>query len=115
MPTLLYCYHSRSEVPMLDEQEWEEIGALLGNTVQQIQAYREQHGCSLRKARENYGQAALQRYFEMTGVRERYADALWTRRLARYGPPCHRCGKPLRTPKAKHCAECGEWREGWPR
>jgi len=26
---------------------------------------------------------------------------------ARYGPDCTACGKPLRTPRAKFCAECG--------
>lgn len=25
----------------------------------------------------------------------------------RFGPPCRGCGRPLRTPKAKLCAECG--------
>jgi hypothetical protein len=32
-------------------------------------------------------------------------------RLAAFGPPCHHCGKPLRTPAARMCAECGTRRE----
>lgn len=27
--------------------------------------------------------------------------------VSAYGPPCSHCGKPLRTSKARFCAECG--------
>jgi hypothetical protein len=42
-----------------------------------------------------------------TGFEERNPNALWHQRLSLLGPPCERCGKPLRTPVAKHCVECG--------
>jgi hypothetical protein len=58
------------------------------------------------KAR-GYGTQALERYFQLTGFRETNVDALRHHRLALFGPPCRTCGKPLRTPRAELCAECG--------
>ena len=59
-----------------------------------------------------YGQKALALYRDMTGFEETNPDALWHHRVSIFGPPCSRCGKPLRTPRARHCAECGAYREG---
>lgn len=46
-------------------------------------------------------------YERLTGFREDHAAAILHHRLSLYGPPCGACGKPLRTPKARHCAACG--------
>ena len=93
---------------MLEEHEWEQVAPGLRNAIQQIKDYRERHSASLAEARERgFGQEALQRYFEMTGYKEVHPDNLWHHRAALFGPPCAACGKPLRTPKAKMCAECG--------
>ncbi|HIP78526.1 MAG TPA: hypothetical protein EYH07_08715 [Kiloniellaceae bacterium] len=93
---------------MLDEQEWEEIEPLLRRAMDQTKRYRAQHGVSLAEAtQKGYGQAALERYFEITGFRETNPNALWHRRLSDLGPPCSACGKPLRTPQATFCAACG--------
>ncbi len=98
---------------MLDEHEWEKIAPLLSNAIEQIKRYREIHGVSLAEARaKGYGKAALAAYFEMTKFKETNADALWHHRVSLFGPPCVACGKPLRTPMAKHCAECGSPRQG---
>ncbi|MGF1628515.1 MAG: hypothetical protein ACFCUT_03520 [Kiloniellaceae bacterium] len=94
---------------MLDEDEWAQVQPLLANAIEQIKRYREIHGASLSEARaKGYGREALERYFQITGFRETNADALWHHRLSDFGPPCRACGKPLRTPRAKLCAECGE-------
>lgn len=46
--------------------------------------------------------------FELfTGIRERRMGRLPHHRTSLYGPPCAECGKPLRTPGARRCVECG--------
>ncbi len=107
MAKILWCWRCQMEIPMLEEHEWDKIAPLLSNAVVRIKRYREEHGVSLAEAQQGWAQDALAAYFEMTGFRETNANALWHHRASLFGPPCATCGKPLRTPMAKHCAECG--------
>jgi hypothetical protein len=92
---------------MLTEDEWAVVAPHLANGIDQIKRYREQHNCSLAEAQaKGFGQRSLALYEEFTGFRETNANALWHHRLSMYGPPCHACGKPLRTPQARYCAMC---------
>jgi hypothetical protein len=96
------------EIPMLEEYEWEKVGPLLSGAIQKIMDYREEHAVSLAQARdESFGKDALEMYKAITGFEETNPNALWHHRLSLFGPLCSRCGKPLRTPAAKRCAECG--------
>ena len=92
---------------MLTEAEWAQVEPLLANPVTQIKQYRQDHGCSLAEAQRHYGEDALALYEAITGFRETNASALWHHRLSLFGPPCHACGLPLRTPQANWCAACG--------
>lgn len=51
-------------------------------------------------------------YTLFTGVAEENPNAVWHHVASLYGPPCPHCAKPLRTPAARWCAACGEWRDG---
>lgn len=75
------------DMPMLLESEWEEIRPLLYP--------------------ETDEKAALQTIEKITGMQETNINAIWHHRASTFGPPCGNCGKPLRTPKAKFCSECG--------
>lgn len=112
MSKLLYCWRCKREVAVLEDAEWERVAPHLANPIAQIKAYRQQHGVSLAEARiHGYGKEALRIYEEITGYQEQYPDPIWHHRANLFGPPCTACGKPLRSPKAKHCAECGAERQ----
>ena len=42
----------------------------------------------------------------LTGTRETNINAFYHHVVSLYGPPCSKCGKPLRTSKAKFCGAC---------
>jgi hypothetical protein len=53
--------------------------------------------------------AVLALYRDLTGYVETKFSDIWHHRVIHYGRLCPWCGKPLRTPKAKLCAECGHF------
>lgn len=108
MPTVMYCWRCAMDIPMLDEAEWEQLYPFLLDTVARIQAFRQAHNASLKEAIQGtHFEEALAKYRELTGFTETNVNALWHHRAAEFGPPCAACAKPLRTPNARHCAECG--------
>ena len=92
---------------MLDEREWQQIGAPGGNLIQAMKDYQSRHGVTLAVAKEEAPKEVLARYKNLTGFDETNVNALAHHRVAIYGPPCSACGKPLRTPVARRCVECG--------
>lgn len=85
------------EVPMLDDAEFAEV-AQAG-----LEAQRSGEGgmyCRLH--------AICEAYERLTGFPETNANAVMHHRISLYGGPCSRCGKPLRTPKARRCVACGQ-------
>jgi hypothetical protein len=92
---------------MLDDQEYVEIASLFRVGLQSVKNHRVATGASLKSVSlpERFA-AMLVRYEEMTGYRETNPNAVMHHRLSLYGPPCARCGKPLRMPRAKLCGGC---------
>jgi len=104
----LYCWRCDMVVPMLTEPEWEAVQPALNEAILDVQKYRAAHGATLKEALvHGHGESALRLYRELTGYGETNPSAIWHHRLSIYGPPCKRCGKPLRTPQASLCAACG--------
>ena len=107
MPETVYCWRCRRALPMLTDEEWADFAPLLSRTLERIKAVRADTGASLAEAQALAGVDALARYVKLTGHAETNVTALWHHRRSMYGAPCHCCGKPLRTKRAKHCAACG--------
>jgi hypothetical protein len=96
---------------MLTEEEWSLVEPHLSNMVAQIKRHREERGGSLAEAQQGAGSEALALYEQLTGFKESNVNALHHHRLSIYGPPCHVCSKPLRTPQARYCAMCSAERK----
>ena len=94
---------------MLAEDEWQRLSPLMDNMVADIRRHQLELACGLSEATAAAAKPALDVYEEITGFRETNLNALHHHRLSLYGPPCGKCAKPLRTPRARYCAMC-DWR-----
>lgn len=92
---------------MLNEEEFLELAVLHRELMKSLKTYRVETGAELKDftAKEHF-QPLLAKYEALTGFKESNANAIMHHRLSLYGPPCHACGKPLRTPMAKVCGSC---------
>ncbi|HZS04674.1 MAG TPA: hypothetical protein VFD58_07555 [Blastocatellia bacterium] len=95
---------------MLDEEEYDVIDELYS------QAFRAAKDFSKNRPPETSikgrFRSVCEAYKQMTGFDETNHNAIMHHRISIYGPPCAKCGKPLRTPRAAFCAACGTPREG---
>jgi hypothetical protein len=92
---------------MLDEEEFSEIAALHLELTKSLKAYRAETGVALKHlSLKDHFQPVLAKYEALTGFKESNVNAIMHHRLSLYGPACHVCGKPLRTPQAKVCGNC---------
>lgn len=79
---------------MLTDTEWQSWEKLR-RTIRHVRGTRE------------YEQAMLEKFNDLAGDTETNLNAIWDHRVLAQGPPCVRCGKPLRTKQAAYCAACG--------
>lgn len=94
---ILWCWQCQRDMPMLDEHEYAAIDDLCKQELSDPDnslSYQE------------FRAFILDQYARWTGLAETNVNAVFHHRLSLYGPPCHACGKPLRTPRAKLCAAC---------
>lgn len=103
----MWCWRCKQDVPMLDEEEFAEISHLYSVATFAVKGYRRTHETSLENTplHELYEPVYVE-YERVTGTKELNHDEIMKHRISLYGPPCERCQKPLRTPKAKVCGAC---------
>ena len=103
----LWCWRCKADMPMLDESEYREVFRLYGEGISASKAFRQKWGLPADgMEKEIRFKPLLDRYEQMTGLRETNPNAVMHHRLSLYGPPCVRCGKPMRSPSAKLCGSC---------
>jgi hypothetical protein len=105
---VMWCWRCKMDVPMLDEEEYAVVSDLLRRGMSALKEFRQEHNLPLDDSptRECF-RPVREAYRRMTGMDEPNHNAIMHHRISIYGPPCARCGKPLRTPRAAFCAACG--------
>jgi hypothetical protein len=105
-----YCWRCREELPMLDDEEFAVVAALY-HAAFRVDKKRIAQG--LKTDDQSIAELfhpVVDAYEKITGYRATNANAVMHHCLSQFGPPCSACGKPLRTPKAARCVECGKER-----
>jgi ABC-type ATPase with predicted acetyltransferase domain len=105
---VMWCWRCQMDVPMLDEEEFARVAALLSEGIPATRQLRTTHGLPV-EGLDMAARCALAReqYRRITGFEETNHNALLHHRISIYGAPCKSCGKPLRTPDARRCGVCG--------
>jgi hypothetical protein len=100
------------DIPMLNETEYACISQLYSDGIGATKKFRQLHNLPLDKCSiDERFRPVRDAYERMTGFKETNHNAIMHHRISLFGPPCPKCGKPFRTPKARLCAECGQKRE----
>lgn len=109
---VLWCWRCKLDVPMLDEEEFARVAGLY-RAAFSPRSPTAAPGTEHRSTEARF-RPVCEEYERLTGFHETNANAVMHHRLSQYGPPCAHCGKPLRTPEARHCAACGVTRQAPP-
>ncbi|RYD21479.1 MAG: hypothetical protein EOP88_11170 [Verrucomicrobiaceae bacterium] len=107
MAKTYYCWRCKIPVPMLTDEEWAEVQPLVREDIGRIKEHRTATNMALPETIDTLRHESCERYFEITGVRERDPNVLYHHHLASHGRECPECGHLFRTPQASFCANCG--------
>src|SRR4051812_39000313 len=100
----IWCWRCKAEMPMMDDDEFRHLMSLRRSSEDDPRRqYRVDDQGKVRDARFD---PVLAEYERLTGYHETNINAIFHHRTALYGPPCKRCGKPLRSPTARLCGAC---------
>jgi hypothetical protein len=103
----MWCWRCKQDVPMLDETEYAEVARLYSKSTLAAKEYRLRWETSLADTPlHELFEPVCAHYERITGVQESNHDEILKHRISLYGPPCKRCHKPLRSPKAEFCGAC---------
>jgi hypothetical protein len=113
---VMWCWRCGMDIPMLEpdearqvwDQQYRGLATLDRESIRRIyeQYAGDSDGLHQRLEFERESGGMLREYERITGYPETQPTALYHHQTALYGPPCHGCGKPLRTPRAKLCGSC---------
>lgn len=107
MPTLLYCWRCRRDVPMQSDEEYAEVSSHAATWSTELRARMRARQVSRSEVFDDgWLPLMLQTYRRLTGVHETNINVVGHHVASIYGPPCRHCGKTLRTPQASFCFLC---------
>lgn len=90
---------------MLEENEFEVVARLYAGAFGTTSESRRKKGMG--NSIDARFEPVRREYERLTGFANCHQNAVMHHRLSLFGSPCATCGKPLRTPQARHCAACG--------
>ncbi len=103
-----YCFRCKDRVPLLDDSEFASVQLAYATSTQNLRDLAAARGWNHAKARHaELFLPVFDEYERITGVRVQLLQTALHHDLSNFGPVCADCGRLLRTPRAKHCAECG--------
>lgn len=116
-----YCWRVRREMPMLEDHEvehiyhvWAASGENPDLAFSALSLESESRGGTLLTPAPADASQMLRRLWHLcagyelfTGTPLGHPNYFYPLCVSWYGPPCPHCSKPLRTSKARFCAECG--------
>ena len=109
----LYCWRCKGIVPMMNEPEFAQLEVVYRAAARGVKSYRARRNAPLKATpvARLYRPVQLlyRKLIAAAGLEGPIVDPshVLKHRLSAYGPPCTKCGLPLRTPDAKLCAACG--------
>ncbi len=102
-----YCWRCKAVLPMLTEEEWDDLYPILSQDKEFIVSKRKETNLTLGDVLNQFETPACKKFYKMTGYKISDPNAIWHHRNSLLGNDCKNCGKPLRTPQAEFCAACG--------
>ena len=105
----IWCWRCKKEVKMLDEIEFSDFNIIYKECTEKVKLYRKENKVLLSQVPLNkIYQPTINKFERITEEKVKCSfDHLLKHRISLYGKLCIKCGKPLRTSKAKFCANCG--------
>jgi len=102
-----WCWRCQLELPMLTDEEFAEVSALRVECMSFSEEIQKKYGLNKKGGIDERFKPALDKYFEITGFKETNINAVVHHVISQFGPDCKKCNKPLRSPDAAKCVECG--------
>ncbi|OON69013.1 zinc ribbon domain-containing protein [Hymenobacter sp. CRA2] len=109
---ILWCWRCQQDMPMLEPAEFRLMIRAREEGMGLVEQERLRRGGSALAPLALEGLAErfrpmLEMYRLLTGFEETNPNAVYHHSTAQFGPPCPQCHKPLRTPQARYCPQCG--------
>lgn len=102
-----YCWRCKKDVPMFDDHEFKSISQAYAECTKRLKSLKSSELSEIEKEKFYNPFFDVVKSFTKDNSFDFEIYEVLKHQISRFGPPCPVCEKPLRTPKAKKCVECG--------